>query len=295
MSRKSLATTDKKQVDEEEEEDEKIQKVRLVCFNIHNGFAAEDDETCTLDQTIAWLAKERPDVVCFQEVSWRFVSRARVEKAVRDKLGLSHFAYGFAAELYGTFFGQMTCSRFPIASHTNLELVADPIEHEGRNALVTHLSLDGGADAHASSTPFFTVINTHLDAWDGTEKTRLAQVKQLVTLAAKLREGAPTIPIMLVGDFNAVRRQDYATQKAFDESNRWQRALTYLMKHGDAQDVFDRLGKRAIKTRPYSSSRIDFAWLLPPHETIRVVDAAFATHVATSDHYPIVTNLAITL
>jgi endonuclease/exonuclease/phosphatase family metal-dependent hydrolase len=273
------------------------QAVHLVCFNIHNGFADRSDKKCTFDQTIAWLAKEKADVVCFQEVSWRFkqsISQESVEKAVRDVLGLKHIAYGYAAELYGGFFGQMTCSRFPFAQNSiSLDLKPDPYEHEGRNALVTHLARTE-EDAVAGRA-FFTVINTHLDAWDESEQTRLAQIKQLVAYVKKQRKVMPQVPVTLVGDFNAVRPQDFdVSSEEFEEAANSCLALDYLMKQGGAQDVFDRLGQRATHPRQNGNPwRIDFVWLFSQHDAVVVKQAAFASHVKTSDHNPIVTDLDV--
>jgi endonuclease/exonuclease/phosphatase family metal-dependent hydrolase len=277
-------------VEEVAQEDKPIEggdAVRLVCFNVHNGFADASDRKCTFAQTIEWLRGQAPDVVCFQEVSWRFVSQAHVEKEIRTKLGLQHIVYGYAATLYGVFFGQMTCSRFPIAHEENLALKPDPMEGEGRSALITQLTLDSGAT--------LTVLNTHLDAWDDTDKTRLAQAKQILAHVKKMRKTAPHTAVLLVGDFNSVRAEDLdLTAEDFEEQAREHLVLNHLMAKGGAQDVFDRLGVRAENPRPRGNPwRIDFAWLLPPHDAIQVTAARFAAEAKMSDHFPIVTNLLV--
>jgi endonuclease/exonuclease/phosphatase family metal-dependent hydrolase len=118
---------------------------------------------------------------------------------VREKLKFPYTAYGNAADLYGNgFFGQVTCSRYPIVAYNSLALQADPRNNEARNALVCHIELP--------TKRVVSVINTHLDVWDWSEKTRLAEIQQIV---AYVRTHQNRLPTILLGDFNAVREKDY--------------------------------------------------------------------------------------
>jgi hypothetical protein len=74
--------------------------IKIVSYNIHNGFYNEEESENTFSQMCQWLKKVNADVVLFQEITFRAVSKSRFEAQMKQ-MGFSSIAYGFAADLYG--------------------------------------------------------------------------------------------------------------------------------------------------------------------------------------------------
>src|ERR1700679_871931 len=180
--------------------------MKIISYNIHNGFYAMGHETKDGFWTsegkfnfvpfLKWVKKEDPDVILLQELTFRGVTKIKFEADMK-KLGFVHIAYGFAADLYGeggeNFFGQATCSKIPFEKTASLKLKA--FRGEARNALFTYF-------------PDLVLVNTHLDVWDKTGETRLAEMKQIVK-----KIGTSKTAALLCGDFNTQRREDYTASQ----------------------------------------------------------------------------------
>lgn len=63
-----------------------------------------------------------------------------------------------------------------------------------------------------SESRFIRVINVHLDVWDGSGKTRVSQIEELISHSSKLNKTDP-LPTFLCGDLNATKKEKtYTTQ-----------------------------------------------------------------------------------
>lgn len=272
----------------------KMVVVKIVTFNIHNGFKDNTNKHFTFYETIDWLKQEDVDVVCFQEVQWYTdFTQSDFEKVMGKELNMYYFAYGNAniddekgrngeKSVHSGFFGQATISRFPIIWQQSTILQKDPIKNEYRNALITALArydhvydvvndvIDYVIDDEEviDDTPFVLIANIHGDVWDHSGLTRHLQLAKLVKT---LRQW--TLPTIVVGDFNCVRLEDYDLENTeiyrpeygnflFVE-NRFESTieLNWFMRNGPAESVFDRLGFASPPTRVGEIRTIDYIWL----------------------------------
>ena len=257
--------------------------ISILSYNIHNGFYDVTDKTNTFYEMTDWLATINPDVVLFQEVTFRAISKAVFEKQMKE-LGYKYIAYGFADDLYGksggNFFGQAICSKLSWKNKPiSLNLSRDPINNEGRNALF--VTLDNG----------LTICNTHLDVFDRTGKTRLKQVKELDQVLNEYN----LFPAMVCGDFNTQRRRDY-TKKQWETLQKHYvvetLALDYIESFG-VHDVLDWVGKKSVTSIPGVDRRIDFMFPFDPYNQLEVEKASIEKHVFFSDHFPVFATIKI--
>jgi endonuclease/exonuclease/phosphatase family metal-dependent hydrolase len=282
----SKKTTTKKKITKDEKRNvlDGTAPIKIVSYNIHNGWYNEDESENTFPQMCTWLRKVNPDVVLFQEVTFREVSKAQFETQMK-KMGLSFIAYGFAADLYGkeggNFFGQATCSRIPFDTRpTSQSLKRDPVQNEGRNALFVTLRASG-----------LTICNTHLDVWDRTGKTRLQQIKQIDDTLNQFN----LFPALVCGDFNTQRRHDYTTAQwnALIKSKYELEtlALDHVQSMG-VKDVLDLVGKKSASSIPNLNRRIDFMFVFDPYNTLTVQAAEIDKNANFSDHYPVIATVS---
>jgi endonuclease/exonuclease/phosphatase family metal-dependent hydrolase len=270
----------------------------IVSWNIHNGFYNEDESEFTFAASVQWLKSVRPDILCLQEVTWRGITQTQFEAIMRQELGLVHFVYANAEDLYGNgFFGQVIVSRFPPVFSYALELPRGNVPEEGRSAAIMTVQ------PSPTKLPL-TIVNTHLDVHDQTEETRYLQLQAI----ASFLNTNELEPAIIAGDMNATRRQDYTLQQ-------WNRlggdkyiptvALNSLEQlygsssNGQFFDVLDTMStqytpnKANLSTLLARYKRIDYMFVVDPNGALRVDEAAIANQVRTSDHYPLVARITM--
>jgi endonuclease/exonuclease/phosphatase family metal-dependent hydrolase len=258
--------------------------MKLLTYNCWNGFEQEDG--ASFYEAVRWMKTQDFDVACFQEMTFRFhqqFTQAQFERHLKQELGLVHVAYGNAGALYAesSFYGQITCSRVPWTKGTkpiSLALRADPVLHEKRNALFVQLA--NGV----------SICNTHLDVWDRTGNTRLAQLQDIHQVLTQHK----MFPTVLCGDLNTVRRADYTTAQWQLLTQHWtieSKSLDWLQSLG-LSDTFTHLGRQAENTHRDAAKRIDFIIPFDPRQQLTVVDSK-TYHVEFSDHYPVMAEFAL--
>ncbi len=264
-----------------------VKEIKIVSYNIHNGFYDAAEKVNTFYSMCDWLQSVNPDVVLFQEVTFRKITRKAFETKMHQ-LGYKHIAYGFAADLYGShgghFFGQATCSKIPFVNQLSAELSPDPIKNEGRNALFVTLDLSVSSKKKTQSKSL-TVVNTHLDVWDRSGKTRLKQVKEIDHVLNERN----LFPAMVCGDFNTVRRHDY-TPHEWKELHKYEietKTLDYIASMG-VQDALDLVGKKTSRSIVGLDRRIDFMFAFDPYSQIKITDATIDHKAIFSDHHPVI-------
>jgi endonuclease/exonuclease/phosphatase family metal-dependent hydrolase len=161
--------------------------LRAATYNIH--YAIGTDGRFAPARIAEVVLSLGADLVALQEVGWHYRGQAGV-----DQFDLLHRLTGYAVHAGlsrnhpDAHFGNALLTRLPARRSRTLDL-SIPLRAP-RCALI--VELESGADA-------FRVVNVHLglDPWE-----RRAQVKRLV---AALDE-APSLPTLLLGDFNEWRR-----------------------------------------------------------------------------------------
>ncbi len=160
-------------------------EISLLTHNIHKGIG--NDRLYDLDRIVKICQDMNPDVIALQEVD-HSVPRSKYDDqaaAIADRLGY-HFVLGLNVKLKKGSYGNATFSKYPIISHTNINLtwtIKKP-----RACLASLIEFPSGNIA---------VMNYHLGL-AGIE--RMKQVKMIL--------GSPFIkenghfPIIMLGDSN---------------------------------------------------------------------------------------------
>jgi len=168
--------------------------------------------TSNMDQAVALLRADDPDVVGFQEIDFGGARVKRVHQldTLGTRLGYPMaaqavnwderylpFPYGRPAVHFGrTISGQAVLSRPPIRQHTRTVLSRPPNPffrdafYLNRLAQTTVIDVGGRPLA---------VINLHLEAYD--VETREKQAREVLALYNRLT--AQSLPVLLIGDFNS--------------------------------------------------------------------------------------------
>jgi exodeoxyribonuclease-3 len=161
-----------------------MQTYSLMTYNLFEGAAA------TYEQLIGFVKAEHIDLLCLQEVNgWHEQSSERLADFAA-RCNLPYYTFGDS----NTTFKLATFSRLPIKRQ---KVYTEGFWH---SVIETEVKL-------ASET--LTIYNLHLNPqWEG---PRVEEVKRLLTLIDTSR------PVLLVGDFNSLSRQDNYPQTILGE------------------------------------------------------------------------------
>lgn len=249
-------------------------RLKFACLNLWQGGNL-------LDEAVAWIRKEDPDVIAMQEVydgrdpSWE--RKFRSMEVLREALGYPHDAF-VPALLERTAFGKMeqgnaVFSRFPIKANEAFfydvpygerEDTPEYRERTPRNLQKATLDL-GGANLH--------VFNTQ-GVWgeDGRDNPRRLEMGRII--AERVR-GLPNV--ILTGDFNVNPDTETIAQV--------ERELTNVFK-----DELASTFNMRQKTDPvFASAVVDMVFVSPE---IAVV-AKSCPNADVSDHLPLLATLEI--
>lgn len=233
--------------------------LRVLCYNIHHGEGL--DGKLDLERIARVILDAKADIVGLQEVD-RGVERTQRRDLPAELAKLTGMTVQFDRNIphQGGEYGNAVLTRFPIrrARNTHLTMIG---QGEQRGVQQVVLDVDGRE---------VLFMNTHLDARrDSAERERSAV--ELVQLVA----AAGAMPVILVGDFNAVPDSPaIATVRA---------ALT---------DVWSVVGNGPGHTVPVKNAtrRIDYVWITPA--TITPVSMS-VPYSEASDHLPILAELRL--
>ncbi|MHB0980960.1 MAG: endonuclease/exonuclease/phosphatase family protein, partial [Thermoleophilia bacterium] len=159
--------------------------VRVMTFNLHNGFAA--DGRLDLEALARVIEEQKPDILALQEVSRGWVINGTVDMFGRlsHRLGMPG-VYGPTA---GPLWGNALLSRFPLDGH---ELVSLPTEDLLLRRGLIDATVDVGADAP------LRVVVTHYHHPEEGGPVRVLESAALLDVWG----GAPRTVVL--GDFNAI-------------------------------------------------------------------------------------------
>lgn len=235
--------------------------VRVMSYNIHHAEGL--DGRLDVERIAKVITDAKADIVGLQEVD-RGVERThkRDLPAELAKLTGLHVHFEKNIDHQGGEYGNATLSRFPIihAKNTHYKMVR-PGERRG----LLQLTLD----VHGREVLF---LNTHLEVGRD-ESQRLASAEEIVAIVAAAEQRQ--LPVILVGDFNAVPES---------------RTITHLKTA--LTDTWERVGRGGGFTIPVRNPtrRIDFIFITP--KTVTPLAMSVLASEA-SDHLPIVAELRL--
>lgn len=230
-------------------------KLKVMSYNLRFG------ELSTMGEIGSYIASEAPDIVALQECDWNTArERAPHQNGVKFINELAHETgmfglYGKAIDYRGGYYGVGILSRYPIVRSERVFL-PNPENKEQRVMLVADIELPDGR--------ILTFVCTHLEV--SSSGCRLEQVE---FIDGRLSGKGPYI---LAGDMNAAPDSD---------------EMRYLCRNWKnlTDDVFT-----------YSSSRpsvkIDYIYGKPA-DAIRLVSARVDDKTRLSDHFPVISEIAL--
>lgn len=247
--------------------------IRILSYNVH-GFKTKSNIK-TLDEILTLVSSSDADIVALQEV---FVMK-RNETVSEDVLINMMKKMGYAQYAFSKCGINAVFSKDEF-SHEELSLGRDPIMHLHRNALkCTFPKYDD-----------LLVVNTHLDVFDSSGKTRLVQMRIILDSLAKNN----TNKKIVCGDFNSLRKNDYTTDEwnAIVKIDKKRKVDTIedvipLIEKSSFVDAFVAC-KVPLKVTVWSARRIDYIY----GNGIDFVQCSVIKNTA-SDHYPIFTDVLI--
>lgn len=228
---------------------------RLVSYNIHHGEGM--DRKLDLARIAGFLKDQQPDAVAVQEVDRNCGRTGKVDQ-VAELARLTGMTATFekAMDYDGGEYGICFLTK------------AAPLESKG-------IILPPGGEPRVGQTvkvPAFggtlTVANTHLDFAKGA-----ARLNQAQALLKALAEGPG--PVLLAGDFNAVRGDD---------------VMTALTTAGWAVPV--KQGPAATVPSPQPAREIDFA-VFRPSTALKVLKYSVLDEALFSDHRAILIEVTL--
>ena len=257
--------------------------LKVVSWNVGRfALQAEDSgagsyEEC-VDSVFEFIKKEDPDIVCLQEFS------TRNSRQVRQQL--KKLMKGYSAEYYiytgsGRSFGNVTLSKLPVKNR-------GVIKFDGSTNLAIFTDYESGGRQ-------FRVYNCHFESYNisfsGIVRALLEKDKDVVTeTGVKMKRSITRRPKQVDQVFNDI---EDCPVEAFvcGDFNDNPMSYTYYRMMRDRQDTFVQAGDGfgATYARLWPLLRIDYI-LCPKSMTVLSHETP---HVGFSDHYPVITQIAL--
>jgi endonuclease/exonuclease/phosphatase family metal-dependent hydrolase len=154
---------------------------RLMTYNVHQGFDA--GQIPSLDQIVAAIATESPDVLVLQEVvrGWMIDEQHDVLSVLAQRLEMHYVFLPTIGDLYGN----AVLSRYPMEVTKRVAYVPGPtLRNQPRGAIFVRIG-------------DLLVVGTHLDHTSDGTHVRQDQVRTI------LREVGDATAVVVAGDLNA--------------------------------------------------------------------------------------------
>lgn len=232
---------------------------RVMCYNIHHARGL--DREVSTGRIARIIESERADIAGIQEVD-RGTRRTGGRDLVADLSELSGMAGIFRRNhpVQGGEYGNAILTRFPYrdAENSHLPMIGSREQRGVLRAVI---------EVHGQEILF---LNTHLAHRATGEAERLASVAEFEAILKENDEG-PNLPVIFVGDFNAVPGTETYERMARMLVDIWPVAGV-----GGGDTIPVRMARR----------RIDYVWISPdaPFEPVR----AWVPYTEASDHRPLV-------
>lgn len=271
-------------------------ELRVMTYNIKHG---QSNATCTqpprvsgqppfpdcnldLDGTIAVLRAHAPDIVALQEVDrfWARSAYADEPAVIADGLQMQHHCFApnldHAPDSHSNQphqYGTALVSRFPILSCSNALLTTfSGWEQRGLLGAVINVR---GVPTHVYSTHLQASRRVGTVNQSGAPQ-RILQVQDIMNLLSDI-----TDPIVLMGDFNAGSTSTEMRPLYTRLLDIWREAGTGIGNTSSARLVGN------------PTSRIDYIFVSPDVAISSVYVPIDPQTRLASDHYPIVSNIAV--
>lgn len=304
-------------------------KLRVATYNVHvwanpyfkfpKNISQKLSEICDKQGVDVQKRKVTPvfdvidaldaDVLILQEAASdnlpEFEDYKKILYAMGYVHGLDHFANmnNDAHSQYGPF-GNWILSRYPFEKNPRvghyahqytgyLENKDEYVDRCFENAIIT---LPSG-----KTCSFYA---THLDAFDDSEQVRFEQIKEL----ALVMQADESDHVILAGDLNSVRREDYTEEQwnLIEQDNAQRlnsfskmklnsgktptRVMDYLKEHGFV-DCFTKKNMQVPQFTTWSGTTIDFMMIKDKYEDKPLlIDDCAVYYSSASDHIPVIAD-----
>lgn len=280
--------------------------VRIVSYNVHNGFFDPADTTLNIDEIMSAVVALAPDVLAMQEIAFRSdggITPAQLQSymnAVGRRIGdprasLELTGVTKASDLYGWFGNALWHSRRVAPSvsdapgaalECDLDAAAAQKPEEGRSMVIRPYDVP---ELFSTGRKLW-LATLQLDVHDRSGRTRLAEAAAAVHCIQRTVDADDYV--VITGDFNAILAADYTPEhldwlRRLDPGQDF-RVLDFFRQHG-FRDAAEMAGVR-LPLSVWPGKRVDFV-LLGHNFQADNVHRAFVWPTAASDHFPLVVDL----
>jgi len=265
--------------------------VRFATYNVHfwHGAGHGKSKQGNFENIIKVIKKINADVIVLQEV---VLSDKFDTIKLFEKMGYKYWA--FCKTVNHGSFGNMLLSKYPIIKSVITKLFdADKkIKKQQRGFVNMRIQLPNNKAV--------SVYGTHLDVYDESENTRLAEIQELIEFTKQDKNQN----IIVTADFNAVRKQDYQYKindklvwDLVNKSNKSRFGINTPTKALDelaSESFVDSFTKSTIpgpKFTVWSGTVVDFIflnknWNLP-------ISGCYVMYTSESDHIPVIMDVKV--
>ena len=256
--------------------------LRIATYNIH--YWSDLYESANFDNIISDIIKINADILCLQEVSFdytRFNKKTHIQVMEKFKeIGYVDSLSVYGSNYIGSRYGNMILTREPMIKKSQGLLIKGNGKVKRGYCLASIKSGKSNVE----------VCCVHLDVFDETGITRHKQLSELLTII-----GAPKNNLIICGDFNSMRTQDYSVQelnkiiqndtarKATTDTETLKQMTTY-----GYHSCFDHLKSPSPSCTVWSGRAIDFIFV--PMDFIYNITKSEVFYTINSDHYAIYTD-----
>lgn len=284
-------------------------KLSLVCQE-QNIDRSQTKITPVLDV----IDNLQADILCLQEVRFRSKQEWEDYKKILRTMGYKYGLDAFADMRHHvqndkSFFGNWIISKYPLTKnphvqHFNNQYDATKLKNAARDHAYRCF------EQTTTSTPSgetYSIYTLHLDVFDESEQIRLKQIQELVDAT----EQDQSDHVILTGDFNSVRPQDYrdgqweliqkdnASRTSFWADSTLGSATTptmvldYLQEHGFV-DCFTKNNMEGPQFTTWAGTTIDFIMIKDKKEENPLpIDDCNVYYNADSDHIPVIMDIKL--
>lgn len=247
--------------------------LKVVCYNVHYWFGPK--EKLGLDAIVKVIGALEADVLCLQEVVMP-TKGDRVESSdgwsrddfysVFEQMGYKYRSVCKADTVHSSgssVFGNVIFSKMPFDKSMALTLAG---YKQGR-CLALAVIRD------------LVIASVHLDVFDDTGKTRRKEIRNALDF---IENNFPDKPVILCGDFNSLRKDDYSSSE-----------IEWLRRNSPSKLDFETIQEveregftdsfNGIKFSAWSARRVDFMFT----KNLRV-ESSSVMYSSASDHIPLV-------
>jgi len=266
-------------------------KLRVCSFNVHY-WLSPDNKIFNLQNMLRDISAIDADVLCLQEAvlpldmkegtaitskdQWNYddIIREFIDLGYKDALHCATDNQAHAGE--NSFFGNAIFSKYPIIKKYS-QNIKKYIQSRCFLACKIDIPKEG----------IVTVVNTHLDVFDDSENVRYQEIKELMS---EVQNGEfKSDNVIICGDFNSLRRNDYNDKEWKWLSNNNQghplhTKVTDFMEESGFDEVF---GDNFLKYSVWTARRVDYIWY---NLSNFAVDRGNVYYTSDSDHFPIIAD-----